>query len=196
MRWGFGWLCLTWTIAVLTGGMSLLFLPIVALTWTAYATFFATLGLWCSVRNTSSTKAMIAAIEWGVGLGGGHWIVWWCCAACLMPMGPMRELEHVLIFQAGVLTPPFVMAVIPFRWADLGGFFNPAVVYEIAFWSLVGPWCWVLAGRRLFSITVERLKRDINEEGVEASRAAYACAGHGTACMLPILAPTKDTKGG
>lgn len=109
-------------IAILTGGVHPLAVPIVLGSWFVYATFFTMVGMWFSMACQSSMRATVYTVMTTLFLGGGHWVVIGFC--CYMPIGilsrggPGDLLEVMMKFQAG-MTPPAVIALYSFSWENL-----------------------------------------------------------------------------
>ena len=112
-RWLFFLLGIVWCMGLITGGMSVLALPLMlALVWT-YAAFMASLGLFFAAATKTSLRAMMQTLGTALFVGGGHWF---CCAAPIgfMTGGGGPGSEWVYAFLAG-LTPPAVLAISAFQ---------------------------------------------------------------------------------
>src|SRR5262249_22147135 len=62
VRWAWAWLGLIWLLAGSLGGLSPVTLPWLLLTWLAYATFCAALGLYFSVTSTTMMRATLSTL--------------------------------------------------------------------------------------------------------------------------------------
>src|SRR5207244_638086 len=76
IRLGWLWIGLVWALGVLTGGLHILALPLVVVAWVVYASVYAMIGLWFSMTCTTTARATIWTMAWGVILGGGHMLMW------------------------------------------------------------------------------------------------------------------------
>jgi len=167
VRWGMMWLLLIWSLAVFSGGMHPFAWPLAAIAWLAYASFAASLGLWFSAVSKSSTKALMLTVLFAFGLGAGHWFIWICCSMAFLGGGGSEALG-LIQFQAGVLTPPFVMAIVPFQSVTLDGYPDWNVVI---FWSVIGVCSWGAASWLLYQLTNARLRLITHRDGLVATRA-------------------------
>jgi len=57
LRWGLVWVGIHWLVAMLTGGLSPLAVPVLVLEWSAYAACAASLGIYCAVRWPKARQA-------------------------------------------------------------------------------------------------------------------------------------------
>jgi ABC-type transport system involved in multi-copper enzyme maturation permease subunit len=148
MRMGWLWFGTMLTVAVLSGGIHLLAVPLVITEWFVYAVFFAMVGMGFSMSCQSSMRATVYTVLTTLMLGGGHWLVMGLCcyipAATLMRGGnPGSFLEYLMKFQAG-MTPPFVMGLSAYSWDDLGRNFNRREFGEVIAFCLVGLFLWAM----------------------------------------------------
>ncbi len=150
VRTGWLWFGSMLTVAVLTGGVHLLAVPLVIAEWFVYAAFFAMVGIGFSMSCRSSMRATVYTVMTTLLLGGGHWLVMGLCcyfpAMALMHGGGHsdRSLEYIAKFQLG-MTPPFVMGVSAYSWEDLGNNFVRREFGEMIAFCLVGLFLWGVA---------------------------------------------------
>ena len=119
VRWAWLWLGMIWVMAVVTGGMHLLALPLLLFAWLVYAGFLSALGLWWSVTARTTMRATVWTLGTAAALTGAHWLPWMCCASLFGPF-TMLDLESLLKFQMGV-TPPVALGILAFQGADFVG---------------------------------------------------------------------------
>jgi ABC-type transport system involved in multi-copper enzyme maturation permease subunit len=152
VRFGLILLVLIWAVGIVTGGLHVVALPLVIAALLVYTAFSTTLGLWFSTVCRSSLRAMTLTIVGLIGLTCGHWVLWLCCAPVLRSGA---GIEQLLKAQAGILTPPFVMAMFPFSSQDYE--WGKPVVHqetqEIAAYSFAGLVTWTTATMVLFLLT-------------------------------------------
>ena len=93
-----------------------------------------------------------------------HWLPWMCCGVLLARGGMDKVIEHAWKFQAGVLTPPFVLGFLPFSsdelsrnelrgdnsWRELMAF----SMLGLVFWSCMAAGLFSLASLRFRKITL------------------------------------------
>jgi ABC-type transport system involved in multi-copper enzyme maturation permease subunit len=65
VRWLLVWVGIHWVIAVLTGGLHPLAVPLLVLEWAAYAAFAASLGIYCAARWPKAREAGVWTGVWG-----------------------------------------------------------------------------------------------------------------------------------
>jgi hypothetical protein len=149
LRVGWFWFSSMVLLAVCTGGIHPLGVPILIVACMTYSVFATMTGLWFSIRSASSLQAALGTVMSLLFFGGAHWIVTSCC---LMPLfGGVLSLIaqnlndptitrfveqfgiYFVKFQAGI-TPPFVLAWNAFSWEQ----FNRDWERDQNFWELVG----------------------------------------------------------
>ncbi len=153
MRWGALWLGSIWGIGVVTGGLSLLALPLLLGCWLVYAAFAAMLGIFFSQMLENTLRAILVTLGILVALAFGHWLITMFCGGFFLVLGiTMREsFESIFKFQVG-LTPPLVLGMAAFRDHD-GSWMEDWVGYLLG-----GTLFWALATGAMFVVTSERLR--------------------------------------
>jgi ABC-2 type transport system permease protein len=146
LRTGWLWFGTMITIALLTGGVHLLAVPIVVGAWFVYATFFIMVGMWYSMACKTSMRATVYTVLTALLLGGGHWFVMtllcYLPAALIARAGPGNFLEYLMKFQAG-MTPPFVLGIYAYSWEDLSQHFHNVDEWkQLMLFSLFGLVLW------------------------------------------------------
>jgi ABC-type transport system involved in multi-copper enzyme maturation permease subunit len=132
-------------IALLTGGIHLLAVPIVIVGWFIYAVFFTMVGMWFSMVCRSSLRASVFSVLTALFLGGGHWVLMGLC--CYLPVlfsrrsGPGEFIEYVGKFEFG-MTPPFVLALCSYSWENLARHFHRGELFEFVIFSFIGLCLW------------------------------------------------------
>jgi ABC-type transport system involved in multi-copper enzyme maturation permease subunit len=150
VRMGMLWLALLWGIGIATGALSPVAVALVAVAWAVFAAFAATLGMWFSILCSTSLRSTVWTLMTSLGVSLGHWLPWLCCAA-IAPM--MGSIEYIARVQAG-LTPPVVLAVLPYCGAEFGDEFGPSGSrgwVEMVGFSLFGVFAWAVATVLLYS---------------------------------------------
>ncbi len=143
-------------LALATGGVHPIAVPILLTAWIGYALVCTMIGMAFSVFCKSSIWSSLFSVLTTLVLGGGHWIFTTCC---LMPIigifsiaiGGNRELmmiigkiiEYMYKFLAGV-TPPFVFAFCSFSWEDLDRAFEQNWYLELTGFSILGIMLWLI----------------------------------------------------
>jgi ABC-type transport system involved in multi-copper enzyme maturation permease subunit len=115
------WYPLTiFVIGLLTGGLSLLALPLVLLAWGVYAMFLAALGLWFSLVCRTTTRAYLWTLLTIAGVCVGNWLLTTFASPFLFPPAASRG-----------------QAVEAAEWLELGttAIVPPATLYEVAFYD-------------------------------------------------------------
>jgi ABC-type transport system involved in multi-copper enzyme maturation permease subunit len=193
VRWGMVWLAGIWAVALVTGGIHPLALPVVMLAWFVYAAFFAVLGLWYSTVCKTSLRAMVLTVFSVLTLCGGHWIMWMCCVFAARS-GPGEAFEILAQAQLGVMTPPFVMGFAAFHEEMLQGSTvrDDEILVRLAAFSLVGLVVWTGACAVLYAITSIRLRILTHRgPGVVAARLEWDRRQRGS--LRPMVGTTRSS---
>jgi ABC-type transport system involved in multi-copper enzyme maturation permease subunit len=148
LRMGWLWFGSMLAIALLTGGIHPLAVPIVIVAWFIYAVFFTMVGMWFSMVCRSSMRATVLSVLATLFLGGGHWLLMLLC--CYFPFvfsvraGPGEFMEYVAKFEAG-MTPPCVIAFCSYSWENLARDFHRQEFWtEMIIFSLIGLFLWAM----------------------------------------------------
>jgi ABC-type transport system involved in multi-copper enzyme maturation permease subunit len=149
LRMGWLWYGSMMALAILSGGIHLLAVPLVLTAWFIYAVFFSMVGMWFSMACKSSMRATVLTVLTVLFLGGGHWIFAAMCfyfpVSLLMRGGPGDFMEYIVQFEAG-LTPPWVLGLSAYSWDDLAVRFNRNdKMGEMLVFCLIGLFLWALA---------------------------------------------------
>ena len=167
LRWAWAWLGAIWLLGVLSGGLSPLALPLLVGGWFVFAGFTAALALWFSTVCRTTLRATLWTLFTLVAAWLSHWLVWMCCMPFFIAMGPGAPgsfvetvLPRVFEFQAFALTPPVTLGFLAFRVEDFeqlrGGGAEPNWPVEFFVCALLGFVIWGIAGRALWTATVDR----------------------------------------
>ncbi len=157
VRWAALWLVVVWLIGAATGGMYLLTVPWLLLTWFVYAAFLAILGLWFSMRCRTTLRATVWTLVTTAALVLGHWYGWLLICLPLHLRGDTFDL--LIQFEQNALTPPLALAWLAFRSEDVAtGWFgthneDPLVmfsflVFGLVLWGSAAALLWRVAARR------------------------------------------------
>jgi ABC-type transport system involved in multi-copper enzyme maturation permease subunit len=164
VRWGWLWLGAIYGLGLLTCGVNVIAVPLVLVTWFAYAGFVAALGLWFSTICQSSLRAVVWTVFSILGLWGGHWLIWMCCVPIMMMSRGMngRGSEDVfltlVLFQTFSLTPPLGLGFLAFQGEEFtrSGFDNHHWFFVALFCALFGMVVWGGMGIAIWNATVQR----------------------------------------
>jgi hypothetical protein len=106
-------------VGLVTGGLSLLAMPLLVLAWIVYAMFLASLGMWFSLISRTTTRAYLWTLLTVAGVCVGNWLLTTCASPFLL-VGPTRG-------QAAEAA----------QWIDLGAtaIVPPYTLYELAFYD-------------------------------------------------------------
>jgi ABC-type transport system involved in multi-copper enzyme maturation permease subunit len=157
VRWAALWLAVVWIIGGVTGGMYVMTIPWLLLSWLVYAAFLAVLGLWFSMRCRTSLRATIWTLVTSAALVLGHWYGWLLICLPLHLTGDTFDL--LLQFEQNALTPPVALAWLAFRSDDVAtGWFgtrneDPLVMFSfllfgLVLWGSAAGLLWRVAARR------------------------------------------------
>jgi ABC-type transport system involved in multi-copper enzyme maturation permease subunit len=149
LRMGWVWFGSMLAIALFTGGIHLLAVPIVIVAWFVYAVFFTMVGMWYSMVCRSSMRATVLTVLSVLFLSGGHWLLMGLC--CYFPIvfsahgGSGDFVEYLAKFQLG-MTPPFVIGFCSYSWENLAHDFTQRDFgAEMLVFCLIGLFLWAMA---------------------------------------------------
>jgi ABC-type transport system involved in multi-copper enzyme maturation permease subunit len=181
MRPAWVWFGSMMILALCTGGLHPLAVPILLSAWMVYALFVTMLGLAFSMFCKSSIWSALFTVLTTIVLGGGHWLVTSCCCmpifSLLMFAGNQRGENRIFAnigeyfakFQAGV-TPPFVFAWCSFPLSDHHRLAQERVFWELLGMSLVGLFLWTVACAIFwFGLLVPKFKQITRRNELEYS---------------------------
>jgi ABC-type transport system involved in multi-copper enzyme maturation permease subunit len=105
--WGLG---ITWSLGAVTGGLSpgAAFLLVTA--WCIYSAFFALTGIWLSLINRSSFRAMVWVLLIALGVSLGPWLLNLGVEVFLAPGFVLKEYLYGF-------SPPWVLVVLAYSRA-------------------------------------------------------------------------------
>jgi hypothetical protein len=147
VRWAWLWLAAIYLIALVTGALHPLAVPMQMSAWVVFAGAFAGLGLWFSTSCATTLKATM----WTLGVTGGictmHALLWlFCCGGGFMRFSP-----------ESTLTPMFAL-----YWLGVSPGELRQNQWEIGFvlamfglmgWALVSAFCWSITRSRFRRLT-------------------------------------------
>jgi len=137
VRWAWLWLGVIWGLGLITGGLHLIALPLLAGAWFVFAAFLATLGLWWSVAARTTLRATVGTLIATALVAVGHWLPWMCCGPFLFMSGG-RGPEILLKLQMA-MTPPAVLGLLAFHRDEF-----PRGFEEWAGYAVIGLFLWVV----------------------------------------------------
>jgi ABC-type transport system involved in multi-copper enzyme maturation permease subunit len=168
VRWGWVWLGLIWGLAVVTGGMHFLALPLLVIAWFVFAAFLAALGLWFSVVSRTTLRANLWTLGAALGLSFGHWLPWITCCLPFQMFAGAEGLEHVGMFQGMALTPPVTLGWLAFHGDEFRGSGNETA--ELTGDAIVGLILWGTASAALLGATNARFRQMTNRAPLRPQR--------------------------
>lgn len=134
MRWAWFLLLAAWGLGVYCGKLHLWVFPLLFLAWLIYAAFLAQLGLWFSLLSPTTLRATIRTLLATVGLGLGHWLLWFYYLPLFLHLDD-HDLNPLLLKDIHLgLTPPAVLTMLTFetQWGEARllsrEFWQPAAV--------------------------------------------------------------------
>lgn len=172
IRLGLVWLVGIYVIALITGGLHLFAFPLVLTAWVVFASAAALIGLGYSMACHSTLRATVFTVLTCVGLGVGHWLIWFCCGPILFFSGSSGDGAMYLVkFQAGV-TPPVVLFFLGFSGEELRSDGASRDMAELLAFSIFGLFLWTLAGLFFWNgVLVPRFRALTGRaEGTDADR--------------------------
>jgi ABC-type transport system involved in multi-copper enzyme maturation permease subunit len=157
VRIGWLWLGSILGLAVITGGVHILALPLFLGAWTVYAVGFSLIGLWFSMVCKSSMRATVYTVLTTIGVSVGHWMIWMCCVPVFIFMELNRHgsdfAEYLAMFQAG-MTPPFVLGFLAYSPEDLAHNFRHEEFAKLLGFCLLGLFLWTMASLMLWFVLI------------------------------------------
>ena len=150
LRMGWLWFGSMMALAILSGGIHLLAVPLVITAWFIYGLFFTMVGMWYSMTCKSSMRATVLTVLTTLFLGGGHWLLMGLCcyipaSAMMMHGGSGDFLKYLAQFELG-MTPPFVLGYCAYSYEDLAVNFNRHDDWgHMLFFSVIGLFLWAIA---------------------------------------------------
>ncbi len=168
VRWGWVWLGLIWGVAIVTGGMHFLALPLLIIAWFVFAGFLAALGLWYSVVSRTTLRANLWTLVAALVLSFGHWLPWITCCLPFQMAGGGDGLAHMAMFQSTALTPPFTLGWLAFHGEEFRE--TASEPAEMTAFAIIGLCIWAAAAGALLSITNDRFRQLTNRVPVLPQR--------------------------
>jgi ABC-type transport system involved in multi-copper enzyme maturation permease subunit len=156
VRWGWLWLGLIWGLGVVTGGLHVLAVPLLATAWVVFASFLSNLGLYFSTICRTTLRATITTLGVTLGVTTGHWWLW-CCYMPLMMSGTGDGYRHIFMFEAFALTPPATLGGLAFQGMDFDRG-NSEYFVEIIIDCILGLVVWGVSSLLLWGMARQRLR--------------------------------------
>src|SRR5207248_2364351 len=148
------WMGSIFGLALVTGSMHVLALPMVLGAWVVYAAFFSMVGLWFSMVCKTSMRATVYTMLTTIGVSWGHWLIFMmCCMPVMMfmqiqrvGMGGNMDLERYLGFFMMGITPPISLGVFAYTQENLSERGNGHHFFgEMLGFSLLGVFLYTMA---------------------------------------------------
>jgi ABC-type transport system involved in multi-copper enzyme maturation permease subunit len=153
LRWAVPWLAAIWTLGILTGGLSVLAVPLLAAACLVYAGFLSSLGLCFSMISRSSLRANVRTMLLTALLAGGYWLfLFWIF------FDPERFSVDFRWFVGAAFTPPLSLGMLAFTTnelqTDVGGIQKRIifVLIGLVVWAAGAAFLWYLASSRFRSM--------------------------------------------
>ncbi|HLJ98218.1 MAG TPA: ABC transporter permease subunit [Gemmataceae bacterium] len=160
VRWAWLWLGTIYALAVFTGGLHPLAVPLLLGAWLVYAFMVSGIGLWFSMVSRTTLRATIWTLLCTVGAAVGHWLLWMCCIPLFITMrGEPTVVKWVRDFQIG-FTPPsalgfsFAFCTLDFDSRGAG----MERTWEAILYGLLGTVCWLALSIALASAGSTRFR--------------------------------------
>lgn len=186
MKLGWFWFITLLLLALLTGGLHPVAVPILLASCFVYSVFMSMLGLMFSIYCRSSLQAAVLTVLTTIVVGGGHWIVTSCF--CIPVFGAAisllafrfqipHEVErffaelglYFIKFQAGV-TPPFVIPWCSFSYRQISEGWRhadrhlwelcAACVVGLLVWCVLSVFLWFFILVRKFRLVARKVEID------------------------------------
>jgi ABC-type Na+ efflux pump permease subunit len=160
VRWAWLWLGAIYALALLTGGLHPLALPLLLGAWIIYALVVSGIGLWFSMVCRTTLRATLWTLLCTAGAGVGHWLLWMCCIPLFITVRQQPTiLEGISKFQVG-FTPPLALGYcFSFCWLDLREFGRRDTDVENAIlYGLLGVVCWIILAAFLGAVNGTRFR--------------------------------------
>jgi hypothetical protein len=115
VRWALVWVGVHWLIAVVSGGLHPLAMPLLAIEWAAYASFAASLGVYCAARWPQARKAGVYT-----GVLGFAAVATPLFLSALIALATRAPTTHNLSFTLPVsASPPVALALSGFYGTEV-----------------------------------------------------------------------------
>jgi hypothetical protein len=151
VRWAWLWLGAIYALAVFTGGLHFLALPLLLGAWLVYAFMVSGIGMWFSMVSRTTLRATLWTLLCTAGAGVGHWLVWMCCIPLFVTMrGEPTLVKWLRDFQVG-FTPPSALGF-SFSFCTLDFYERGQGLertWEAVLYGLLGVVAWVVLGMLL-----------------------------------------------
>jgi ABC-type transport system involved in multi-copper enzyme maturation permease subunit len=182
VRLGWLWLGSMLLLAVCTGAVHPVLVPLLIIAWFVYALVCTMIGMAFSMLCKSSLYSSVLTVLTTLVLGGGHWIITYCCGGSLflvLILGAQRfggrdlsrPLEDIAKYGAEFLaglTPPFVFAFSSFSWHQFHNDLNRRELAELFAFCLLGLVLWTMVCVLVwFAILVPTFRRIARREELE-----------------------------
>jgi ABC-type transport system involved in multi-copper enzyme maturation permease subunit len=160
------WFAAILLLALVTGGLNPLAVPLILAAWFVYAVFVTLLGTMFSVFCKSSIWSALFTMIATLFLGGGHWLITSCFCMPLFGLmmmqfnGNNRSLEKIgeywVKFQGG-MTPPAVFGICSFGWEER--MMRDQWFWEFMGFSVLGLFLWTfLSGIIWFGLLAPKFR--------------------------------------
>jgi hypothetical protein len=182
VRLGLVWFGSMLLLALFTGGIHPLGVPIVVIGCVVYAVAITMIGLFYSMTCKTSLQSAVFTVLTSLFFGGAHWLITTCF--CMPAFGLMmmaigmnapgdrvmmeamsRIGLYFIMFQTGI-TPPAVLGFCSFSWREMD--FDRRMdreYWEFVGFCVVGLFLWLIAAGVLwFAILVPTFRRLMRRE--------------------------------
>jgi ABC-type transport system involved in multi-copper enzyme maturation permease subunit len=167
VRWAAVWLAAIWLVGFVTGGLSLLAIPLLMSACLIYAGFLALLGLWFSASCRTTLRANLSTLAVTGILGGGYWLLFSCCIPLFQGAGPGAGIEDLLQFLALGMTPPITLGFLAFTSEEMVramSAHNPPIEGKLIGFSILGLLCWAVAAVVAWGVASTHLRAATGRE--------------------------------
>ena len=162
LRWPAAWLGSIYAIGVMTGGLRLSAVPLLAAAFAVYAGTLAVVGLWFSTVCKTTLRATVASVAAALGLSVGHWLLWACCISFIGVPESGRGTQNLLIMEMGITPPAVLGVVLPSSADEFDVYVGPHDVRDMMGAFVIGTTAWIVLGRVWWAILKKRFLIDTN----------------------------------
>jgi ABC-type transport system involved in multi-copper enzyme maturation permease subunit len=154
--WVLGPICL---VGILTGGLHVLALPLIAAAWLTYAALAANVGLWFSLICRTTLRATIFSLLAFLALAAAPFALWASWESLVRMLRWEQDFPWVFQFHAEHVLPPVSLGLLVFCDADFGpgGWMTGQTVLEalggVAGYAVLAAILWALIAGRFPLVT-------------------------------------------
>jgi hypothetical protein len=150
MRWAALWLAAIWTLGLISGGLSILAVPLLAASCLVYAGFLSSLGLCLSMVSRSTLRANMGTMVATGFLANGYWLL------VFDGLFDQPFSESFKQFMMPALTPPLSLGILAFPTEEFG--FSAGEIRKLVAFAMIGLAGWAAGTVLLWFLTAARFR--------------------------------------